>query len=208
MQVITNIESTKKKDNRKNIYLDNEYVCTLSDFCVFKNKLVVGKEITSEQIQRIQIESDVELLFPKIVHMQIKSMKTSNQVRDYLLNLGCMQETIDILLDKLNHYKYVDDEIYAKYYLDRYKRSKGKQKIGFELRQKGVEDCIIDNLLAEVDNQVDAVWVISEKYMKNKLINYENLNKLTRYLMGKGFSMDDIGEVLKRLKMGDSNEDW
>ena len=207
MGIITNIENTKKKDNRKNIFVDEEYICTLSDFCVFKNKLVVGLEITEQELQDYQIESDVDLFFPKIVQMQTKSMKTAKQVQEYLKDKGCLFSTIQILMDKLNNYKYVNDEIYAKRYLERYKKTKGKQKIKFELRQKGIDDCIIDMVLSEVDNQCDEVWELSVKYMKNKTINYENTNKLMRYLSGKGFEMEDIRGVLQRLKQGEKYED-
>ena len=50
-------------------------------------------------------------------------------------------------------------------YLERYKKTKGKQKIKFELRQKGIDDCIIDMVLSEVDNQCDEVWELSVKYI-------------------------------------------
>lgn len=208
MGIITAIESTKRKNNRKNIYIDDEFACTLSDFCVFKNKLVVGLAITTQQLEEIQVQSDVDVYFTKVVQMQMKSMKTQKQIEDYLLSEGCVPKTIEILLNKLQEYKYVNDEIYAKKYLDKYKKSKGKQKIKYELRQKGIEDEIIDRVLSGVENQLDEVWDLSTKYMRNKQVNYENLNKLIRYLGGKGFGMDDIGVAIQRLREERGNEDW
>lgn len=208
MGIITSIESTRKNDNRKNIFVDEKCVCSLSEFCVFKNKLRQDMEITEEQLQTMQIESDVEMFFPKIVKMQTKNMKTTKQVKDYLEQQGLLQQTIHIVLGKLDEYKYVNDEVYAKRYLERYKKSKGIQKIKYELRQKGVEDEIIDRVLGAVSNQCEEVWELSIKYMKNKQANYENYTKLVRYLTSKGFGMEDIRVVLQRLRKGEDDENW
>jgi len=208
MGIITKLECTKRKNGRKNIYLDDEYVCTLDDFSIFKNKIVVGREIAINELQAIQIQSDADYYFQKMVQILSKTAKTTKQVREYLAGLGLMKETIQIVLDKLNEYKLVNDEIYAKRYWDNHKTTRGVMRIRFELRQKGIAESVIDEVLQDVDNQNEEVWILSLKYMKGKELNYTNYNKLMRYLAGKGFCMDDINVAIQRLKAGEDNENW
>jgi len=170
MGIITKLECTKRKNGRKNIYLDDEYVCTLDDFSIFKNKIVVGREIAINELQAIQIQSDADYYFQKMVQILSKTAKTTKQVREYLAGLGLMKETIQIVLDKLNEYKLVNDEIYAKRYWDNHKTTRGVMRIRFELRQKGIAESVIDEVLQDVDNQNEEVWILSLKYMKGNLI--------------------------------------
>lgn len=208
MGQITNLENTKKKDSRKNIYIDGEYICTLGEFSIFKHKLQVGSKITSEELQEIQIEDEVDTVFQNAVQVQTKNMKTTKQMQEYLFGLGCMEKTVQIVLAKLDEYKFINDEIYIKKYWNMHKSSRGLKRIQYELKLKGIEESLIDTVLADVDNQSKEVFDIALKYMKNKEKSYANFNKLVRYLVGKGFDMDQIGQVLQKLKVGDVNEDW
>lgn len=208
MGVVTKIESTKSKKGRKNIYIDEMYVGTLSDFCVFKYKIAEGGELTSQELCDIQMESDVDVVFSKMVQLLTVSRKTKRQVLDYLTQKGYVDIVVDTVVSKLEKYGYIDDKVFAKMYIENHKNNWGKRKIEYELRQKGVSVAIVDEVLAEIDIQSDTVYYLAQKYMSNKDKTRENYSKLMRYLMGKGYMMDDVMVAINKIKSEDNYEDW
>ena len=87
MGIITKLECTKRKNGRKNIYLDDEYVCTLDDFSIFKNKIVVGREIAINELQAMLI------LVNKNIDLAVKSFDERNI--NLLGDVAELEEKID-----------------------------------------------------------------------------------------------------------------
>lgn len=130
-----------------------------------------------------------------------------SNLQKYLYKFGLQEddrtELINKTIHRLKDLKFVDDWEFAKYWIDQRKRSKpkGKKVIAFELRQKG-----IDNDLAEVlveqefsDNLVnDLINKLIEKAdRKYQYLPYlERKNKLTQFLLRRGFSYEEIRPVI------------
>ncbi|MBQ7453089.1 MAG: RecX family transcriptional regulator [Clostridia bacterium] len=75
-----------------------------------------------------------------------------------------------------------------------------------KLHQKGISDDFIQFALNEQKDsgELEKISQISAKYLKNKDKTPENMQKLTRYLAGKGFKFDDINQYLG----GYDDESW
>ena len=108
----------------------------------------------------------------------------------------------------IGEYHYVDDEAYARMYVNTYLNKYGKRKIMFNLEQKGIKRDIIDNALSEIEGQTEAIASLAQKYMKNKEPTRENIDKLCRHLLSKGFEWADISPVISKIKSGEEYESW
>ena len=200
MSEITDIKIAKGKKSRRHIYLDNNYVCSLDEFTVFKYKLKVGQQISIQQLEDITFESEASTAFEKAVDLISKTPKTRKQVYDYLKEKGYLPKLCESAVNKLIEYRYIDDEQYARSYVNCYSQKYGKKKMEFMLAQRGVSHQIIEQVLLELDSQNDVAIEIAIKYMNKKEKTQQNYDKLCRYLASKGFGWDDISTALNYIK--------
>ena len=109
-------------------------------------------------------------------------------------------EDIDAVLAKLYDLKILDDENFARYFVENRNQIRGasEKKLRMELKNKGVSDAIISAVLAEDefgekirDDKVEIIKMIEKKRRRG----YDDA-KLTQYLARQGFSYDLIRESL------------
>lgn len=207
MSQITDIKVAKGKKARRHIYIDDGFVCTLDEFTVFKHRLNVGQEITITDLEQITFESEAGVAFELAVNLISKTPKTRKQVYDYLRGKGYLPKLCNNVIEKLAEYRYINDEEYARMYVNTYCGKYGKLKMRFMLASKGIPPQTIETVIAEMSPQDDTIYEFAKKYMKNKEFDSQNYAKLCRFLSGKGFEWTEINEAVGLLK-GEANENW
>ena len=195
---ITKIEIQKSNDERANLYLDEKFFSGISLELVVKEHLKVGMEIDENKLSELILEDEKGKALAKAVKYIGSNLKTEKQLRDYLKKKEYNFATIDYVMDKLKEYDYLNDENFAKAYILTYSKKYGKLKLKSQLKIKGIKDSVIENLLEDV--QSDSIDLVAKKYMKNKELTYENLQKLMRFLYSRGYEFDDINSCVNRLK--------
>jgi regulatory protein len=115
-----------------------------------------------------------------------------------------IKSTIEKVVSKLKKYKFIDDEKFARMFVeDRLKfKPRSTRLIKLELKQKGIYQETIDNLQLTID-EVDLAKKLIEKKIRSRnkfgMTNDEvgmTNEKLGRYLLSKGFSWDVIRKVI------------
>ncbi len=202
MSQITEIKVAKGKKSRRHIYIDNNFACTLDEFTVFKFRLHEGQEITVSELEQITNESETGTAFELAVNLISKNPKTRKQIWEYLRGKGYLPKVCNSAIEKLIEYRYINDELYAKTYVETYCGKYGKTKMKSMLFNKGISPQIIASALVELPSQDDTILDFACKYMKNKEHNNQNFAKLCRFLAGKGFEWDEIRSAVDKIKDG------
>ena len=207
MQEITNLVKSGK--NNYNVFLDGYFFCKLTAETILKEKIKVGYFVSKEKIERIQLENEKVVALEKALKF-LENLKTKKQVIDYLYSKGFATQTVNYCIEKLNEYSYLNDENFAKQYVENYKHKKGRRLLEFELTTKGISLEIVKTVLNDFTTNEEFIYNIAEKYLKNKEKNKKNANKLVAHLFSKGFSLDEINPVIKKIfyDFGENNEDW
>lgn len=112
----------------------------------------------------------------------------------------CDTDSLNNLLDHLQTLGYLDDARYAGMFVrSSVMRGRGPQRIAYELRERGVDDTIVAQALAEAD--VDWCTLASEQREKKfgRVIpaDYKERARQSRFLAGRGFYMDTIKAVFQ-----------
>lgn len=140
--------------------------------------------------------------------------RSEKEVRDNLKKTfrrgsGPSETTIELIIKKLKDYKFLDDLEFAKMWV--WERSLLKLKplrvIKFELKQKGITEEIIEQVLSDSkEDEKDlekAKKIIDKKISKYKGLEKQKIReKLGRFLASRGFDYDTIKEVLKEFING------
>ncbi len=202
MPQITKIELQKNNKSKVNLYIDDEFYTRLYiDICV-KCGLKVGKEISYEKLSEVIESSEKELALNKTVKYISSALKTKKQVRDYLNKKEFDKNIIDYVINKLEEYKYIDDEEYVKAYVNTYKGKYGCSRLRNGLKQKGISQKLIDEYFADnLDDlkEESPCKIIAMKYIKNKPTDDKTRQKLFRFLAARGFDYDEITSVVREI---------
>ncbi|MCL2540289.1 MAG: RecX family transcriptional regulator [Firmicutes bacterium] len=198
MLTITELSAQKKNKQRTSVYLDGSFVCGLQTLTVMQHKLKLGQEITLEELERIQLESDAGTAFERAIGILSSRLKTEREIKNYLLGKGYLTPVVNSVIDKLKEYKYINDETYTESFVRTYSSGSGKRKLSYDLLHKGVSKETIDAALAEHDGS-ESCLLLAQKFLRNKELTRENLGKVSRRLAGRGFSFSEIKQALSRL---------
>ncbi len=150
----------------------------------------------------------------KYVAMQIK---TEGQVADYLKRKGYSCDDIDIAIDFLREYRYVDDKQYCiNFFREGALKGKGRRRIEQELSQKKIDKYIIretldellcdtnpdyDDLMEEILTEKDRALEVGRKMLRihldsGKEVDKSFMAKVGRRLMTYGYGSDVLYSVI------------
>lgn len=200
MKTITEISTQKKNPKRCNLYLDGEFFCGVELITVMQARLKVGTKISEQKLNEIVLSSEREKAMQLALNYVSRSLHTKVQIEKYLKGKGFLPEIVTEVLNKLKEYGYVNDDGYAKAYINEKKGSKGKRLIKYELKLKGVDEKIIDKELDGDFSEEEGAMRVALKFFKGKEKTYENTVKCYRRLLSKGFDYDVAKSVVEKIK--------
>lgn len=203
--IISNISFEKKKfhilfDSGEEIEISEE---TLIEFGLYK-----GQEVEVEIIDKLKFEDEkTEALL--LSYRFLQRNKTEKQLIDYLYKNKISGEIIDTVIPILNEKKYLNDEDYARRYLNDAMNIKkyGKIKIIYMLRSKGIKNDIIEKIMRDYDYELE--YLNAEDLLSKKLDAEEKdpkkINSAKKYLQGRGFEFEIINFAVDEFLGGDLN---
>lgn len=205
MPTITKITVQKKNQNRYNIFLDNVYAFAVEEDVLIKYNLMKGKDLSEQDITRIQHEDDIRKAYHSAIHFLSYRMRSAQEIRAHLLKKEWSDSIIDVVLLELKDRKYIDDLEFAKAYVWTYVNSgkKGPLVIKRELINKGIAEDKINRALAEYDKrrQISDAVRLGNKYVNQYKKHSELMlrQKLERTLSTKGFPSDVIQNAMEAI---------
>ena len=188
---ITAIEQQKKAPGRFSVYVDGEFAFGISDLDLCQLGLFVGQELEEERIDEIFAAIDETKCRDYGAKLVAKRMYTKQEIVRKLEQKGFCRTAIQNTIDILEEYGYLNDEVYAELYLKEYGKKYGIHKLRYDLKNKGVEDEVLERCLEKFDNQEELLELIRQK-TRGKKPDRETAAKLIRQLTGKGFSYDAV----------------
>lgn len=206
MKKITDVKPQVKTPTRCNIYLDNAFYCGLELETVMRHRLKIGAEISPGRLDEIQAESESLRALDKALGFISRSQKTKKQVADYLVRKGYTEKTIEVVLDKMSAYKFVNDQNYANEYFRQTSKYKGKRLIFSELKRKGVSEEDMAEAMENVGDETESAARVAEKYLRSKEKTRENAVKCYRYLLSKGFDYETAKKATDGIIENEDND--
>jgi regulatory protein len=194
---ITKIEAQVKTRGRYSIFVDDVFAFGLSEMALINSGIKVGLEITAKDLENFKQESDLDKIYGRLLDLLARRPRSEWELRDYLKRKKVEKDHADKLLNKLSKSGYVNDEDFARRWVDsrRLLKSTSKRKLQLELRQKRISDEIINKVLA--DDETDELEVLKNLIVKKRIqTRYQDDQKLMAYLVRQGFTYSDIKQAL------------
>ena len=196
MMTVTKIEPLSK--TRYKVYLDGQFAFTL-----YKGELS-RYHIAEESVIEDDIYDSLRLIVIKraklrAMHLLSDMGRTESQLRTKLKQGGYAEDAVEVAIRYVKSFGYINDMEYARSFID---SRKSKKELYAALLQKGVPAEIVEQVFEEADyGEKDSRQAI-EALMRKRSYNPETADvkekqKMMGYLMRKGFSYQDVRNVLQ-----------
>jgi regulatory protein len=152
-------------------------------------------------IERLQREEDGFRAYNSALRFLGYRPRSRLEIERHLRQKGYESEAIDAAMARLVAQRYIDDEAFARSWLNHRERlrPRGARGLSYELRQKGIEREIINEVLTELDEEASA-WAAIEgkRHRWRGLDQLAFRKKVTGLLSRRGFSYDIIRKTCQK----------
>ena len=129
-----------------------------------------------------------------------KEVKDKLKVQSSKFKVENPTAIIEKVIQKLKEYKFIDDVEFAKKWIESRLRFKPRslRLIKMELKQKGIDPEIINNLQLTINSDLESAKKLVEKRIERLkgLDKQKVYEKLGRFLASKGFNWDTIKKAI------------
>lgn len=204
------IKIKKLKNDKYRLTLDNEVTLDLFDDVILKNNVLYKKEISDDLLESINKENDYYFYYNKALKYISVKLRSTKELINYLDKFELNELEKNKIMDKLKNIGLINDYMFAKAYINDkiYLSNNGPYKIKKELLEHDIEECVIDDLLNELDKDLvneKIRKIINKKINSNKnLSSYKLKSKIINDLVNMGY---DKELIINELEMVEISED-
>jgi len=206
---ITAVTPQQKDKNRVNVMVDGKFRFSLDIFQYSDLGIKIGREYSEEELTALETESSFGKVYARALEYCLMRPHSAKEVRDYLyrktrdlrtktgeIKKGIAPEITQRVFDRLVEKGYIDDEKFARYWVENRSLTKGasRRKLAAELQVKGVDRNIVEHALQATTR--DEAGEL-QKVVAKKRARYSDDQKFMQYLARQGFRYDDIKKALE-----------
>ena len=167
----------------------NESLRFTQDSVLCESEHLAEKPVDAEEAKKAREKAVYYLQF---------SGKTECELRKKLAENEFSPASVDSAIEYVKRYRYLDDEDYARRFVEKNGKKKSRRQMMYELTQKGVAREILDFVFdeMEVDEESQIIAILEKRGYQGDAATREEFQKVSAYLARKGFSYDAIQSAL------------
>ena len=198
---ITALVQQKKNPERVSVFLDGEFALGVSiDVAARLHK---GQELSDADLAQLQEGDEHERCYQSALHYLGSRPRSVSEVERNLRGKEFPPPVIAATLQRLADNHYLDDEEFARYWLENRNRFRPRSALALrqELRQKGVDREAIEAALEGMDDD-EAAWDAARSRLDRlrDLPEDEFAQKLTAFLARRGFDYQTARRTVQRAR--------
>jgi regulatory protein len=202
--LITSVVQQKKSRYRYNIFLNEQFAFSVHEDMLVKHRLLKGEYVNATRIEMIIIEDEYHKAFMEALRFVGRRPRSSMEIEIKLKEKGYGEETVTRTIQKLIEQKIIDDEQFANMWTEHrlFSQKKGRRWVQQELQQKGIPKELIQEALANVDEEAEfeaAYDTAKKKWLTTKGEPFERKHKLAAFMLRRGYSSTMVNTVLMQV---------
>jgi regulatory protein len=205
---ITAIRVQKRNKERANIYIDGQFAFGLE--LIEAAKLSKGQVLTDPEIAALQVIDEIGRAREAGLNFLAHRPRSRREVVQRLRKHGYPEPAIGAAVERLERAGLVDDRAFAEYWVRNREqfRPRGRFALRQELRQKGVESNVIEDVLQDLDESDSAYRAAMQRSAQwSRLDETSAYRKCSGFLQRRGFGYDVIQEVWARIQQERTTDD-
>lgn len=222
-KTITRLQLQQNNKERVNIFLDGEYAFALE--LMLAAELRKGQTLTDTEIAALQADDEKKRAYAASLGFLGQRARSQREVEQRLKQREFSPTAIDQTVARLQQEGYLDDATFGQQWVTNRQRfrPRSERALRYELRRKGVETQLIDEVLQEAEIDEDAAaWTA----LQPKLARWQSLERpqfiqkaggflarrgfgheVARRVLERAWTQRDQGEAFAETPLDDENED-
>lgn len=203
MATITAIETQQRDPERVSIFLDGHFAFGSTAMVAAARGLRVGRDLSAEEIEALQAEDEVEKAFGAALNFLSFRPRSKREIEDYFRRRKLAPEIGTAVVERLERIGVLDDREFAHFWVENRQtfRPRGTRALKAELRQKGIEQEIIDDTLADLGDEAETAYVAGMKKARSYSTADERefFRKMLGFLQRRGFPYGPAADASRRI---------
>lgn len=209
---ISAIRQQQSHPDRVNVFLDGEYGFAVTREQALSFGLSIGRELSVEEVAQLRAGDTVSKAIEAALRLLVVRPRSEHELRDRLKRKQFEPETIDLAMERVRGWGYLDDADFARRWVESrvLHRPRGERMLKQELRAKGIDSDTISEVIEEADlDDVGAAIAVAEKIAPRlrSLDPQVARRRLTGQLARRGFSYDAISKAIKATLLTEPDSD-
>lgn len=214
---ITALQPQATNPDRISVFVDEHFLLGVHTLLVLKMALRVGQEITPEQVEELQQEEALQQAVDRAYNYLSFRPRSREEVRRYLKRKETPPELIEAVMERLSRLDLVNDQQFAAFWIETRENfsPRGARALKNELRMKGVERDVVDELVSDEQDEERAMQAGRKKAVS--LLRLPSMDfatfrsRLGSFLQRRGFGYGVVTQTVKALweeaGKGEADED-
>jgi regulatory protein len=202
---ITALQPQANNPNRINLFVDGQFLLGVNALIVLRMDLAVDQELSPDQLEELRSEEVLQQAVDRALNYLSFRPRSREEVRRYLRRKETPPELIDAVLARLDSLDLVNDRSFASFWLEAREQfsPRGAQALRNELRMKGVERDVVDELVDEEKDEERALLAGRKKALS--LLRLPDMDyatfrtRLGSFLQRRGFRYEVATRTVKTL---------
>lgn len=196
---VTKIEPVGK--TKYKIYIEEQFAFELYKGELSRYHIAEDAPIEAEVVENIKKNVILKRIKLRSMHLLNDMDRTESGLRTKLKQGGYTEEMIEQALDYMKSFGYINDDNYARRFIESRKGNKSKKEVYALLCKKGMAkeqiELAMETIYGEAD-EIEAIQVIlRKKRFHQETADNAEIQKICGYLMRKGFRYNDIRQVIQ-----------
>jgi regulatory protein len=192
----------KGRGKQVNVFLDGKFAFSLEAEVALKEGLQVDQELSASQIETLARSDHFHRCLNAAVHYLSYRPRSESEIREQLHRRGFNGDSVEAVIARLKEQGLIDDAAFAQFWKENRQSFSPRSRwlTSFELRQKGVANDIIDQVVDTMDDADSAYRAALSKARSLPLSDYQSFRRrLGEYLRRRGFGYEVINQTIGRM---------
>ena len=202
---ITALQPQATNPDRISVFIDDHFLLGVNTLLVLKMALRVGQEISAEQIEQLREEETLQQAVDRAYNYLSFRPRSREEVRRYLKRKETPPALIDSVIERLERLDLVNDQQFASFWIETRENfsPRGSHALKNELRMKGVDRDVVDELVSDEQDEERAMLAGRKKAMS--LVRLPAMDfatfrsRLGSFLQRRGFGYEIATRTVKVL---------
>ncbi len=202
MRKITAIRAKKGRGKRLDILLDGKFAFSLEADVAAKEGLQIEQMLSADEIDTLTKSDHLQQCLNAAKRYLGYRPRSEAELRKKLSQRGFDRDTQEAVVTRLKDQGLVDDMAFAQFWKENREsfNPRSRRLTRLELRRKGLDDGIIDQVVATIDDGDGAYRVALNKVRSLPHSDYQNFRRrLGEHLRRRGFSYGVINHTVERI---------
>lgn len=202
---ITALEPQMNNPDRINLFVDGRFFMGVNAVVVLQMGLRLEQELSPEQLEQLHSEEVEQRAVDRALNFLSYRPRSREEVRRYLRRKETPPEIIETALARLDRLDFVNDRTFAGFWIESREHfsPRGARALKNELRMKGVERDVVDELVKDEQDEERALRAGRKKaitLVKASNIDYATFrNRLGSFLQRRGFDYQIVTKTVREL---------